>query len=399
MKLKSIVIATVLAINTLAMANQPQGEVRLGVGYEPYRFTTNYKFKDMQKIQDGFVVNAEWLPYRSDNGRVQFGVGVEHSFGRKTLNILGYDNTGKTPKTYEIGSTTPVYLAAKVNLVKAKDLKRDTEYDPLYLAGRLGYSFNVGKDAKPDADKIVNSTFKSGPYAAIGLGTEYKYMFAEAMYGVNYIPSETAKFTDGTLTHKVGITLGVKLDYKYKDSYKDTNVMDTFKEEVKTPEPEPVTPVQQPIVEEQEVSGLDGFDTEDKTPEKVVEKAPEHDIQTVKDTKTVYFNFDKSTLTKDQLEQVKEARDILNKFNYVDVNISGHTDSKGSKKYNQRLGQKRAEYVVKELKKLGLNDTVNIKEVKSFGETQLKSKTNPKENRRVEIDFSGWWDAAEEINQ
>ena len=387
-------IALFTAISSLALASTQQ-EIRLGVGYEPFRFETNTSLKEYNKLTDGFIINAEWLPYRTQNGILQAGLGVEHSFGRTTLGIA--DGKG-----VEIGSTTPIYVTAKVNLLQGKDLKRETSFDYLYLNSRLGYSVNVGKQVALDKTKGVDSTLLSGPYAALGLGSEYKYGFIEANYGVNYIP-KTDNIAEGKFIHKVGITIGAKLDFNVGETFKPVK-NEVAKAPIKFFEEKPIG--EAPKVQPTEIVTLKEDPVITVMPEKVVEPVVEK-VEEVAPTKTkvikhetgqaiVKFDFDKAFANPTEYKTIIQTKDTLNNFKYVDVDITGHTDKVGSAAYNYKLGQKRAEYVANELNKLGINDTVVIKSVKSKGETQPVSKNN-KENRRVEIDFNGWWDAEEDI--
>ncbi|MDR3125119.1 MAG: OmpA family protein [Endomicrobium sp.] len=58
--------------------------------------------------------------------------------------------------------------------------------------------------------------------------------------------------------------------------------------------------------------------------------------------KTVYFAFDKSELTKDSLETLKENAAYLMRTHGFNVVVEGHTDNLGTTEYNLSLGQRRA---------------------------------------------------------
>ena len=100
----------------------------------------------------------------------------------------------------------------------------------------------------------------------------------------------------------------------------------------------------------------------------------------------IYFDFDKYELSKVSLNLIKKFieknKKIINKFLIV-----GHTDSKGSKKYNIDLSIDRAKAVKEILVKLGINE----KDVKIIGrgEEELLVKTQDEvkhpTNRRAEI--------------
>jgi OmpA-OmpF porin, OOP family len=62
--------------------------------------------------------------------------------------------------------------------------------------------------------------------------------------------------------------------------------------------------------------------------------------------KNIYFDFDKTTLKKESFTELNKVVDFLKQNSTVEVEISGHTDSKGSDEYNQNLSQGRSQAVV-----------------------------------------------------
>lgn len=104
----------------------------------------------------------------------------------------------------------------------------------------------------------------------------------------------------------------------------------------------------------------------------------------------VFFDFDKSKLN-DSGFQVMDAvaKQLKTRKDIRAVHITGFTDTSGSKSYNQRLSQRRAEAVFQALVKAGV--PANLLQAKAMGETQLMVKTpdNTREpaNRRAEIHF------------
>ena len=101
----------------------------------------------------------------------------------------------------------------------------------------------------------------------------------------------------------------------------------------------------------------------------------------------IFFDFDKTTLKKESFPQLNEVVDFLQDNPSVEVEISGHTDSKGSDGYNLKLSQGRAEAVVSYLINRGVVDSRLI--AKGYGESKPVS-TNSTDagratNRRVEF--------------
>jgi OOP family OmpA-OmpF porin len=80
------------------------------------------------------------------------------------------------------------------------------------------------------------------------------------------------------------------------------------------------------------------------------------------------FDFNKRTLNPAGKEKVKVAADILRREGYLKVVLEGHTDSRGSESYNQKLGLDRAEAVKNELVAQGI--PVDTASTISFGETR-----------------------------
>jgi outer membrane protein OmpA-like peptidoglycan-associated protein len=108
----------------------------------------------------------------------------------------------------------------------------------------------------------------------------------------------------------------------------------------------------------------------------------------------VNFDFDKSNIRKADEAELKKAIDFVSKYRGAKVELEGHTDSKGTEQYNQKLSERRAEAVKQYLIKEGAVDSAMIS-AKGYGEskpiapnTTKDGKDNPEgraENRRVEI--------------
>jgi peptidoglycan-associated lipoprotein len=60
------------------------------------------------------------------------------------------------------------------------------------------------------------------------------------------------------------------------------------------------------------------------------------------DLKIAYFDFDKSDLTGESLEILKENASFLSKKPSLKIVVEGHTDNRGTSEYNLSLGQRRA---------------------------------------------------------
>ena len=104
----------------------------------------------------------------------------------------------------------------------------------------------------------------------------------------------------------------------------------------------------------------------------------------------VNFDFDESVVRKEDVAELQKAIDFVKKYPGYEISIEGHTDSRGTDKYNQALSERRAAAVKEYLLKHGMIDTHqdNIK-TRGQGESQPiadnKMDKGRFENRRVEI--------------
>ncbi len=71
--------------------------------------------------------------------------------------------------------------------------------------------------------------------------------------------------------------------------------------------------------------------------------------------KTVYFDFDSSSLRSDALAALRENADKLKQVPNVIVQIAGHCDERGTQEYNLALGERRALAVREHLIQLGVS--------------------------------------------
>lgn len=104
----------------------------------------------------------------------------------------------------------------------------------------------------------------------------------------------------------------------------------------------------------------------------------------------VFFDFDKSILTPEAKRIIAAAAEDFKSGKYVRILVTGHTDTMGTNRYNQKLSERRATAVKKEFEHLG----VPAKEIASsgVGEAGLLVPTNDQvreaQNRRAEIVFN-----------
>lgn len=126
------------------------------------------------------------------------------------------------------------------------------------------------------------------------------------------------------------------------------------------------------------------------TPAPRVESKPEPKPAKIIDRMTLrlLFAFNKSIVTERDEAELKKAIVFIKKYPGTKIQLEGHTDSIGTKQYNQALSERRALAVKEYLVKEGGIDKARITTV-GYGESQPiatnKTKEGRAENRRVEV--------------
>ncbi len=88
--------------------------------------------------------------------------------------------------------------------------------------------------------------------------------------------------------------------------------------------------------------------------------------QQLRETQTVYFAFDNSTITNEYQAMLAAHAAYLSKNVNLNVTIEGHADERGTPEYNIALGERRAQAVANYLQALGVQaDQISIV---SYGE-------------------------------
>ena len=178
--------ATLSVLIGIISANVMADEFFLGGGYDFYRKGNN----GIKKIEPGFKIKAEWLPFESKNFKM--GLGIAHEFGFKAK----IDGT----KT-KLGKATPVYAVIKPEWETGSEWK-------IYNKYKLGWSFNSGKEYRNTDRTIIKSGFKSGLYAGIEVGAEWKNFSFGLSYDMN------------NKKHQVGLVVGYV--FSKEKSYKSS---------------------------------------------------------------------------------------------------------------------------------------------------------------------------------
>jgi outer membrane protein OmpA-like peptidoglycan-associated protein len=95
----------------------------------------------------------------------------------------------------------------------------------------------------------------------------------------------------------------------------------------------------------------------------------------------IFFEFDSSAVTKQSELELERVVELLSKNPKMIVEISAHTDDKGSDEYNNKLSQSRAESVVKFLELKGIATQRMV--AKGYGKTTPAVPNDSDENRAI----------------
>ena len=114
---------------------------------------------------------------------------------------------------------------------------------------------------------------------------------------------------------------------------------------------------------------------------------PQYEVGQVFVLENIFFDFDKSVLLPQSFVELHKLINILEQYPNMTIELSGHTDSKGSDKYNLKLSKERAEAVFNYLVEKGIDEKRLTH--KGFGAKQPIADNSTDQgrakNRRVEF--------------
>lgn len=126
-------------------------------------------------------------------------------------------------------------------------------------------------------------------------------------------------------------------------------------------------------------------DIKNSVPDAKVERVGEGIV--VEFSSNILFAFDKSNLSSGAKANLNKLVKVLNSYPDTDIELQGHTDSKGSAAYNQTLSEQRAGAVAGYLIGQGIPSSRTT--IKGYGATQPKydndTENGRSQNRRVEF--------------
>lgn len=126
-------------------------------------------------------------------------------------------------------------------------------------------------------------------------------------------------------------------------------------------------------------------------------------VGTVIELKNIFYDYDKANIRAEAARDLDELVELMKRFPSMSIELSSHTDSRGTKAYNQALSQKRAETARKYLIEQGI--AANRIKAVGYGEGRLRNRCTDgsdcsdmehQVNRRTEV-FVTDFDKAEYI--
>lgn len=95
-----------------------------------------------------------------------------------------------------------------------------------------------------------------------------------------------------------------------------------------------------------------------------------------------YFDYDSAQLKPGAQAELQRVAGVLNKYPQTTIEVGGHTDTRGSEEYNQKLSERRAQAVANALMQYGVAS--QRIQVIGYGESRPISSDHAT-NRRVEV--------------
>lgn len=229
--------------------------------------------------------------------------------------------------------------------------------DNLSLYGRLGAAYWDMEKTQPSLDNLNATGFS--PLGEVGVNYSFAPKFRLSA-GYQYIESigqsNTGKYDSHAFLIGLTYTLG-----------------DTTQPVLSEESP---MPVKETVVE-----------TPPQTVKElvVVETSPQIFTFSSK-TMSVFFGFDSAAVSHDDIEQLTEIVSVLNAYPQAQAIVAGHTDSSGSKAYNQALAKRRAEAITNKLIELGVRSVqVEIHNGETRTVANDLTAEGQAQHRRVEI--------------
>jgi len=183
-----------------------------------------------------------------------------------------------------------------------------------------------------------------------------------------------------------GIPLLTLVGCASNDTTDATNDMNTTQLEVQSVKPSSEFTVAKPELQTEESSDILVVENEQKNTQQSTELYPSGIQITEPEEVIIGFEFDKSEITEQYREILKQHAEYLANNNQLTLQVNGHTDSMGPRAYNEWLSQQRADAVVKLLVEFGAPEDQIV--VSGLADNEpMTDATHNREHRRVELNY------------
>lgn len=291
-------------------------------GYDIWRnISKDYAGDSGGSIDQGWTLGAEYL--------WSYGQDYAYGLGTEFRSMIKDDN-------HEYNESMPVYLVGKYDMLD----------DMFYLVGRGGYNAS---------SNINGKNTRGGHYVGVGVGRDIGFFNLEVLYenmGYKFKNENQSGYNDS-----VGIKFGMKLGEFYDAMMNSEKPSDSVLSAEKIISEEAPSPVAEEIVQPI-----------------LVKEIP------VKKYILDNFEFNDGELSekgKTDLDKLKPEVEEAKK-----ITVTGHTDTRGSAAYNQKLSEERAQAVVDYLE---IPEDVDL-DVIGRGESMPLGEDH-NANRRVEVEI------------
>lgn len=330
----------------------------------------------------------------------------------EVLDIKDSWNMVPYPSRISIGKYFKNGLGVEV-IASYNRYKKGKEVDGMVINESFDY-YAFDSRLSYDLNKIIGETGWFDPYVGVGIGYSNINSVSRGTY--NGVLGFRAWFSDklgldanttGKWTMKSGLTnqiqhaIGVVYRFNYKkelteegkEKLAEIEALQKEKDSIAAADlaKEKELELQQKIAEEKEKARLAQL-------EKEKQEASERKLNEIQDKikgiGDIHFGFDSSALNSSSKSILSKLTDVFNDYPDLTLEIGSHTDSRGSREYNQLLSERRLKSTLDYLFKQGISsDKISGK---AYGEDKLLnecddntkcSEDKHKQNRRSEINI------------
>jgi len=332
---------------------------------------------NLAAAQDRFEVGLTGRhAFSSDDIRLDGAFGAGARLGFRVLPRLVLEGEGMTSRpalssgSVERGAPRDYAAAQRLDFT-VRAVYHQPVISSVHALLGAGYTYSQAQSVAGQPELLVGKNSFNNAQALAGLRMQLTSRFsvrAEGTYNVGSIQEprqETATPPFRHILRQWGAQIGLSFGFGNKAT---GPVSDARPTPMPRPTPAPVLAV--------------SVDTLPTVREEANDAAPVRVLLT-----TVHFSYDRAVLTPIAKQKIRAAADSLQAQQQIVVELVGHTDSRGTESYNQRLSELRARAVRDYMVSIG----IAVNRLTSSGRGELepigdnKTAEGRAQNRRVEV--------------